>query len=273
MKKYFLYILLAALVIGTSVVSCNLAQKDDKQKEVVLTDEQRNELEADIEEANKRTPFMFGNIGMVKRLDLKGSHLRLFVEINPNYFKLSKIKDNKNTMREDFYSNLCILDNSFDPLFKKLAEYEAGLRVELSSEDVEDYVEIYYNANELMKLGTTSQSDFNPRDVLKSHIAAYNLSLPMRAKDYIILSSIAIEDEYMQFNFSVEEKKGNEMNRIRAAKPFMAKRMLQSLKTSEAHSIREVLDLCRRSGYGICYRYTGMKTEQQVTIYFEHDDL
>ena len=274
MKNYFSYILLAVFVTAVSFSSCRKVQKEEKQEvQVVLTEEQRNELKDCISKENRRVPFMFGTMGLVKHMSLQGGHMRIFVEINPNYFKMAKIKREKQTIRNDFYSNLVILDDSYDPLFKKLSDYGVGLRVELSSESVEDYVEVCYTAKELAYLADTKQADADAKDILRAHIAAYNLSLPMRARENIILDFIEMDQDYIVFNFTVEEPEGNEMNRIRAAKPVMAMRILSSLKTSDAHTVKEVLELCRKAEYGICYRYVGHKTEQQVTMYFDHDKI
>ena len=250
-----------------------MKDKPTQEETVELTDEQRKELKQLIAEESKKTPFYFGTFGTVKHVELKGAHMRIFLELNPNYYKLDKIKNDVDVIKRDLYACLLNLDDSFDPFFKKLVANKVGLRIELSSYDVESILEIFITPEELKTVSETSRKQINAKEVLKRHIQAFNLSLPVEIDHKIKMRNIEIKQNFLVFNYEVDEVIGNEMNRMRAAKQVMGNKLLKSLQDSKAHTIQIIMDLCKRSNLGISYRYTGAHSGQQVTIYMYEDEI
>lgn len=275
MKKRFIFIIaisLLTLLCGVGyLVKQNKARLSTVPEEepVTLTVHQREELKAYINSYDHKTPRRFGTFGVLKHMTLKGQHLRMFVELNPRFYNLKGISAEPDIVKRDLFLNLCNLDDSLDPLFLKLAKNYIGLRVELGKDAVEEILEIYFTADELLQVAHSKQTDVIPREVLQSHVDVYNLSLPMKLAPKLTLNSIELTADHLIYNHGVDEVNGNEMNRIRAGKQKWAYDILHTLRTSKAPAIQEVMHLCRQANLGMKYRYTGDSSEQQVTIYFD----
>lgn len=275
MKKRFIIILVItslALLCGVVyLVKQNQEQRTriPKEEPVTLTAHQREELKAYINRYDQEMPCRFGTFGILKHFVLKGQHLRMFVELNPQFYILKGISEEPDIVKRDLFLNLCNLDDSLDPLFLRLAQNRIGLRMELGKEAVEDILEIYFTADELLKVAQSKQKDVNPHELLQSHVEVYNLSLPMKIKKRLTLNSVELTTDHLIFNHTVKEVQGNEMNRIRAGKQKWGHDLMHTLRNSKSPAVQEVMHLCRQAKLGMKYRYTGDKSDQQVTLYFD----
>lgn len=276
MKKRFIIIIAAVSLLLTALTGgilwgilyheSNTPQENDT---VVLSQQQHDYLKKCIADEDRKSPFAFGTFGVVKHMALKGGHMRMFVELNSRIYQLSGLSQEPEIVKRDLFLNLCNMDDSYDPLFEKLAANKVGLRIELGKDAIEEILEIYFTADELSNVAHSKRQDLDPHQILQSHVDVYNLSLPLKLDDVLTLSSVEMLPDYLLYNHIVREVKGNEMNRIRAGKQKMAKGILHSLFSSQNPAIQEVIELCRKSRSGMIYRYTGEQSGQQVTIYFD----
>lgn len=276
MKKLLIILIAVSLLAGAVCLflrSRTETTAAPEEETAVLTAAQREELKTCIRSYRDKTPRRFGTFGILKHMALKGQHLRMFVDLNPRFYNLKGISEEPEIVKRDLFLNLCNMDDSFDPLFLRLARNRIGLRIELGKDAVDEILEIYFTAGELLQVAQSKQRSVNPYEVLQSHVDVYNLSLPMQVSDRLILKSVRLTKDHLIYDHEVEEVAGNEINRIRAGKQKMAHDILQTLHTSDSPAILEVMHLCRQAHLGMKYRYTGNNSEQTVTIYFDRSQL
>ena len=270
MKKFFIYLLLTVVLGCTVFVSCKKVntKTGPQEKVVTLTEAQRTLLKRCITEQNKKSPFLFGTIGTVKHMALKGQHMRMFVELNPVFYKTEDISKDPEVFRKTLLDNLYMMDDAFDPMFETLADNEVGLRIELSSDAYEGIFEMYFSPEELDSISKAKSDCIDPAVVLDHHAAAFNLSLPSRQHPSAILESVEFTKTYIIYNFTVDEPQGNEMHRLRSGKMIYGSKILKSLHSSPDPTVQNLVMLCRQAHRRVAYKFTGEKSGIQVTIFF-----
>ena len=264
---HILTLFLSGLIL---LCACTAKQPTEQISEeaVTLTQEQRSILKRTIQARNEKAPYTFGTIGMIRYLELKGQHMRMFVDVCQHFYNIKKIKENPEVIKTTLKDNLGILDDSLDPLFYILAEYRIGLRIELGHENDEEVMDVYFTPEELMELSRTKQRDVKPSQILKNHAAAYNLSLPELVYPRATLNQVEVNSKDIIYHFTIEESDHHEMHRIRAGKMLWGAKILKQLKESKDSGVREVMRICRQAKRSFAYRFTGDKTGIQVTINF-----
>ena len=271
MKKRLTFVLCALILGGLTFIACNEVKKEAPQNEKVeLSPELREELKNLIIHENRRSPFDLGTFGEVKHMALKGQHMRMFVEINPYFYRIDKIRTQPEIIKRSLMDNLSTMTDELNPLLAKLGENQVGLRVELGSENTDGIMEIYFSPKELIQMSQTQEKDLDPRQMLVNHAAAYQVSLPSEMERFHAkLTAVDVTSEYMQYTFHLAEPEGNEMHRLRSGKMVWGKKILDSLHHPEYSSIGKVVWLCRKAHLGVSYRFIGEDSGLQVTIFFD----
>lgn len=215
-----------------------------------------------------------GNGCVITDVQYDGKDIVYNAAVEQNRVDLEALGKDSDLLKASISSMFKNADDEVKELFQTMIDADAGLKYIYRYKGETDGVKIScrLSPEELEALINGEQSEeASYEEQLSNVVKTTNLSCPMQVDEYTVLTETMIEEDNMVYCYKFDEG-ALSIEALREQKASLRESLHASFDMQD-EAVCLLLDICRKCGKGICYRYIGGTTGESMNITFTPSDL
>lgn len=265
-KLYFVFVTM--IVVAMQMIACGNKQETKNQQKDTESVQQLQEL---VEEMNKTCPLPLGEYLRIDGFDYADDVVRMYFSVSSNFFKMSDVHSNKETFRRNLLIGMA---NDKNASFKEMVDLFASAGAELcivfcTTDDDDDCVEFYYEADELNEAFIKSNNDCEV--LLQAMADNAELQTPQKIEEGLIMTDVYIKDKCFTYEYSCDENM-YDIDALKQSKEILKEAILQELKSDDPIYV-QLRKRIKECNYRMAYKYVGDASGESLMIIINSDEL